>query len=127
MMKRRPNLRHTVVVQKRGPIGDFGSDFSGQQWDDIGEFPAAVIPLTGRELVNAEQVMGRVSHRVMMRHNQCTAGIVSNQYRLVMKDCTRCSQDRVLNIVYAINVEERNKWWELLCYEVVSGAAQLSA
>jgi SPP1 family predicted phage head-tail adaptor len=123
---RRPNLRHRVILQQRGDINDFSSDVSGQAWVNVGEFRANIMPLTGRELVNADQVMGRVSHKIMMRYNSCTSGIASNQYRLVTKDCSGCAADRVMNIAYAINVEERNQWWELLCYEVTSGAKQLS-
>jgi len=101
-------LRRRVTIQRSVRVDD---GYGGSQvvWEDVGKVWAAVEPLRGSERYAAQQVKNDLSHRVLMRYRPG----ITPQMRLVLND-------RVLNIEAAINVEERNRWLELLCREVVA-------
>lgn len=100
-------LRKRVTIQRLARTDD-GYGGSLEDWQDVATVWAAVEPLRGSERYEAQQVQSVLSHRVMMRYRPG----IKPQMRLVMKD-------RTLMIEAVINVEERNRWLELLCQEVV--------
>lgn len=100
-------MRKRVTIQRLERTDD-GYGGIVETWVDVATVWAAVEPLTGRERYEAQQVQSDLSHKVTMRYRP---GIMP-QMRLVLKD-------RPLDIVAVINVEERNRWLELLCREVV--------
>lgn len=105
-------LRNKVTIQRRDVLED---DFShgDAEWVDIVEAPADVQPLRGDELIRAQQVYGTTTHKVSMRCHS-SIGPVQTSWRLMF-------QGRILDIVYALNMNERNRWQELMCREAVSG------
>ncbi|QNN24338.1 phage head closure protein [Planctomycetales bacterium ZRK34] len=67
---------------------------------------AQVQPLSGRERFYAQQVSAEITHRVTMRYRSD----VDSSWRLVFKN-------RTLNIDSVINIDEANRWLELVCKE----------
>lgn len=103
-------LRKRVEIQE--PVGT-SRDVAGakkgkdrQAWTTRARVWAAVEPLSGRELFNAQQAQPLVSHRVRLRY---VAGVKS---KMRVKH-----EGRHLNIETVIDPEERHRELELLCTE----------
>lgn len=60
-------LRHRITLQSR-PAGkdEFGQPLEG--WQDIVTVWASVEPISGRELLAAQQVQGEITHRIRCRY-----------------------------------------------------------
>jgi len=100
-------LRHRVTIQELVRADD-GYGGIIETWQDVATVWAAVEPLRGSERYRAQQVQAELSHKVTMRYR---AG-VKPQMRLL-------HNGRVLNIEAVIDAEERHRWLELLCSEVI--------
>lgn len=100
-------LRHRVTIQELVRTDD-GYGGITETWQDVATVWAAVEPLRGNERYRAQQVQAELTHKVAMRYR---VG-VKPQMRLLYAG-------RVLEIEAVIDVEERHRWLELLCSEVV--------
>jgi len=101
-------LRHRVTIQQLVATDD-GYGGITETWQDVATVWAAVEPLRGTERYRAQQVQAELSHKVTIR------------YRPGIKPDMRLKYgDRILEIEAVIDVEERHRWLELLCSEVVS-------
>ena len=101
-------LRHRVTIQTRtlGAADSYGHQ--AKTWADAATVWASVKPLDGAELFRAQQVQPEVTHSVGMRHNANAT------------PKARISHDsRTLEILTAINTEDRDIELELLCKEAV--------
>lgn len=66
-------LRHRVTFQQRKTtVDEYGQPVEG--WDDIATVWASVEPISGRELLSAQQVQGELTHRIRCRY---FAGLVA--------------------------------------------------
>lgn len=81
-------------------------------WTKFATKWAAIEPLTGRELFQAQQVQSEVTHRVRMWHE---AGITTDMRLRI--DGTNPA--RYLNILHVMSPLERKQELELLCKEKV--------
>lgn len=106
--------RHRVTIQER--VEDVRNELGEviESWKDVRTVWAKVQPLRGRELFQAQQVQADVTHTVGFGY---FFGLHPKN-RCLMRACG-CGNDRVLNIAQVINVEERNREYELVCVEVV--------
>lgn len=68
-----------------------------------------VEPLSGRQLIAAQQLVTTVTHRVTTRYNPSLA--LHPRLRIKIGP-------RVLLISHVLNVDERSREWEMLCTEV---------
>jgi len=60
-------LRHRVTFQSRKTtVDEYGQPVEG--WDDIATVWASVEPISGRELLSAQQVQGELTHRIRCRY-----------------------------------------------------------
>lgn len=100
-------LRHRVTIEQRTQTFDANGSPT-DTWTAFATVWASVEPLSGRELLNAEQIQPVVSHRVRLRY---LSGVQPEMR--VLHD------SRALNIESVINKEERNIELELLCSEAV--------
>lgn len=100
-------LRHRVTIQQLVKADD-GYGGIVETWQDVATVWATVEPLRGSERYRAQQVQSELTHKVTMRYRPG----VKPQMRLLYGD-------RVLEIEAVIDVEERHRWLELLCSEVV--------
>lgn len=98
-------LRSLITIQVRAGGQDGFGEASGG-WGDVTQVWASVQPLSGRELLSAQQVRGEVSHRVRCRY---LAGITS-AHRILYGG-------RVFDIQAVMNPEEACVSLEILCRE----------
>ena len=61
-------MRHRVEVQQATETQDEYGEYA-RSWATIKTRWAAIEPLTGREMTDAQQVVATVSHRLRMRHD----------------------------------------------------------
>lgn len=101
-------LRHRVEFQERGETrGTQGS--IAESWTTLAFRYAKIVPLAGSELINAQQIVNTVTHRVELRYwVDLTAKL-----RIVFKG-------RVFGIENVINLDERNIEQHCFCTEEVA-------
>ena len=98
-------LRHRITIQARAAgMDDFGQE--SETWATVATVWASVEPLSGRELLSAQQIQSDTSHRVRMRYR---AGITTS-HRVLFNL-------RPFNIRSVINRQELGEMLELLCTE----------
>ena len=100
-------LRHQVVIQQRADT----QNPSGEpipSWTTFATANASIVPLQGRELEAAQQVMAAVSHRIDLRYMPGVLATMRVQYG-----------SRYFDIKAVINVNELNRNLQLLCTERV--------
>lgn len=102
-------LRHRIEVQAATEAEDVHGGHS-ETWIPADTIWGSIEPLKGEELLEAQAVDVRVTHRVRMRY-QPSGGLTAKKR---LKFGTR-----IFNIISVLNTEERN--WELtaLCVESV--------
>ena len=104
-------LRHRVHLQEPTETRDgYGGVTLG--WSTAATLWASVEPLRGRELLEAQRVGTRITHRVRLRER---AG-VNHSHRIALLDGTG-AVEKILNIDTIIRPEERGIELELLCIE----------
>lgn len=99
-------LRHRITLQAQSATQDA---FGGQAntWTDVATVWAEIITLEGRELLAAQAVHNESRYKIRMRG---ISGDVNPAWRVKFGS-------RHLNILNAMNVEERGIEWQLLCSE----------
>lgn len=103
-------LRHRITLQELVKTDD-GYGGIVETWQDVATVWAAIEPLKGTERYQAQQVQSELTHKVTIRYR---AGI-KPQMRILYGN-------RVFDIEAVIDVDERHRWLELLCSEVVASA-----
>lgn len=106
-------LRQRVTLQAATETAD-GYNQPIQTWSDVATFWAEVSPLTGNEAVNVKQIWATATHKVRLRYQGSSISFSPTRRFVLVKD------GRILNIVNANNVEERNRAYEILCQEYVT-------
>lgn len=100
-------LRHRIELHSAASA----RDSYGQPVETFTKYAdawASIVPMTGREQVQNEQVKGDLTHKVLIRYNAA----VNRTDRVIFGI-------RTLEIVYVINIEERGRYMELQCKELV--------
>ena len=96
------NKRITLQAPKSGR-DDFGQPLTG--WDDVVTVWASVEPISGRELLTAQQTLGEITHRIRTRF---TAATTANRILF---------GSRVFDIQSVINPREASASLEILAKE----------
>lgn len=98
-------LRHPIVIQTRATTVD---SYGGQEttWTNFASLFAAVEPLSGRELLNAQSFRSGVTTRIRSRY----VPDVNAAMRVVYGS-------RVFEIAAVLNVNERGREMHLICSE----------
>ncbi|MEZ5818328.1 MAG: phage head closure protein [Hyphomicrobiaceae bacterium] len=98
-------LRHRVVLEAPDRTDDGGGG-GVVTWLPVSEVWASVVPTSGTETVVAEQIAGRVTHEVLVRHR---GGIVpAMRFRF---------GSRIFEILAVLDVGERRRVLRCLCRE----------
>ena len=99
-------LRHRIAIQSSTPTqGEYGE--VSLVWATDATVWASIEPLSGREMVSAQQQHAETTHRIRLRY---TTNVTAE---------SRISFDsRTFEIVSLINRKEMNWMLELLCKEV---------
>ena len=100
-------LRHYVNLQSSEDVpNEFGE--IEKNWTAFASVWASIDPLSGRELLQYQQMNAELSHKIVIRYNSS----VNTRCRLVFGQ-------RIFDINVVKNLEERNIEQELLCKEAV--------
>ncbi len=105
------DLRHEVTIQAENPSTDAGGGQT-DPWANptkVATVRACIEPLKGFERLRAMQLEDSISHKITMRWR---SGVTA-KHRIKYGS-------RLFNIRAVINVEERNKWLEILADEGVA-------
>ena len=103
-------LRRNLAYQQKTQVRDsFGQP--QDTWATVAQFWSAIRNPTGREALNAQQMKAELSHVITTRFSPSTPILPTG--RFVTAD------NRVFNIAYVLNVDERNRQIDVGCTEVV--------
>jgi SPP1 family predicted phage head-tail adaptor len=108
------NLRHRITLQSLGERTDDGMGGGSILPVDEATLNAAIEPLSGNELLEAEQLEAQLTHRIRTRF---IPG-VKPHWRVRYID--KHAGERVFDIDSVIDPEERHRELELMCTELVS-------
>jgi len=109
------DLRQTIVIQAESAAADGGGGF-GNPWASpttVATLRACVEPLRGFERLRAMQLESPVTHRITTRYK---AGLKPEHRIKFVKD----GATRYFNIRSIVNIEERNRWIEIMAEEGVA-------
>lgn len=101
--KLRHRIKITTPTESRGDTGEIT-----YTWSTLATVWASVEPISGRELIQADQMQAEATVRIRLRY----IPNLTTQCRIVHKG-------RTLEIVSAQNITDRNAEFELLCREAV--------
>lgn len=99
-------LRHRIAFQERTETKGVQGGIT-PSWTTVAFRWAEIKPLTGKELVNAQQIESTISHMVRFRY----LPLLTTKLRILFKQ-------RAFGIERTRNVEERNIEHVCLCTEV---------
>lgn len=101
------DLRHRVTLERksRGASDDAGG-YVSETWAPVATVWAKLDPKSGRESVDADQVVHRVSHVVTMRARDGVTAAMRLRFG-----------SRILAILEMREIHERGRWLELVCEE----------
>lgn len=104
------DLRHRVTFQSRSVATD---SFGAQStiWTDVTTVWADIAPLSGRELLAAQQINVEISHSITIRFQQQFSGPKAVAAMRIIY----C--DRIFNIHASIDPDERRRSIVLTCSE----------
>lgn len=106
-------LRHKIELQSYTT----SPDAAGQPIKTYSTYATAwawIRPMSGRELMNAQQPVGEITHKVTIRYNSS----LDESHRIKYYDYKKETY-RYFDINYIGNFDERNIYQELMCKEKV--------
>lgn len=104
-------LRHRLLFQEATETKR-SSGQATKAWADVGRRWGAVEPLTGKELLTAEQVAARVSHKITIRNRPPSPAVPAARLRILFGT-------RVFNVESSLNWMERGIESNLFATEAV--------
>ena len=116
---------HKATFEKRlPPLDNFGSEEEG--WEHVCDEWVSLEPLSGRELLEAQQVQAQARHKIRLTHSP-TAATITTDYRLKIRKPVVVDEDepesdvnyRVFHIENIVNVREANRELEMMVVEKV--------
>jgi len=98
-------LRHRLTLEQSSLTPDGGGGVT-ESWVQVAQFWGKIIPLSGRESVEAARIAGRYRYEITIRHR---AGVEPEmRFRL---------GTRIFHILSVEDVGERGLWLRALCEE----------
>ena len=101
------DLKHYITIQQKTLVPDGLGGFT-ETWTTFQSVYAAIWPMRASERVNMMQVEMNVTHRIRIRYLQ-----------KINSDMRISYGNRIFKIEGIANRDERNKYLEILCSEVV--------
>lgn len=99
------DLRKQVTIQVESPTTDNAGGYA-LAWTNLATLWAEIVPVSGQKIYAAEHLEGHITHQITMRY-----------YAGVTTDMRLLYNSRVFNIRLVRNLEEENRWTELLVEE----------
>lgn len=104
----RGKFRSLITIQE--PVAERdGYNDRDPSWVDVAQAWAWVRQLRGGQLLEAGQIEARYTHRVVLLWTRSCE--LTSRHRLIL-------QGRILEISSVTNVEERNRYWDVMAIEV---------
>ena len=105
-------MKQSVTWQQPGAASVFDQR---PTWNTVGTYRCQVRDLDGRELVNARQIKATITTQIIMRNPQPFTGFcpVKANDRFLFE-----SSGRVLNVDYALRIDEGNAFIKILATEL---------
>lgn len=116
---------HKAIFERFGEPGD---DWTGEHggWAELFTEFIALRPLSGRELIETQQLQAQVSHRAFLDWSETTSQLhPKDRFKIerpTVVDAENPASDanyRIFNIQSVINVAERSREIELVCFEAM--------
>ena len=107
------HLRKEVVIQSKTETKDALGGIT-EAWSDLRTVWAEVEPLTGSEVLSADQIKAHVTHRIRMRHDP----LLTTTGRVLLAEG---GSTRTFHIVPPLNVDERGARMTVVAAELVAG------
>lgn len=99
-------LRHKITIESKSNAQDaYGALV--ETWSTYATAWASIEPLTGREYFEQGKVSSEVTTRIRIRHISGVTNLMRVKFGT-----------RIFTIVTVINIDERNKEYELMCKEI---------
>jgi SPP1 family predicted phage head-tail adaptor len=109
------DLRRRIQVQSRQTTIDTYGQQSTTWASVLSDLPAAIDPMSGRELLAAQSINAEITHKITVRYHLLLADPIKVAgYRVVY---TNGGVTRYFNVASCINVEERNREINLMATE----------
>jgi SPP1 family predicted phage head-tail adaptor len=106
-------LRHEIELQSYTTTDDdFGQPI--KTWSTYATVWAWIRPMSGREVMNAQQPVGEITHKVTVRYNKT----LTPAHRIKFYDYERAAY-RYFDINFLGNYDEKNVFMEMMCKEKV--------
>ena len=96
---------HLVDIQELQDSTDY--DNENAIWNTVAQTFAEIIPLRGKELVDAQQVHAEITHKIK----------ISWQADIRAEHRLRWESRNFYPLAPPINKKEKNRWLELMCVE----------
>ena len=103
-------MRHQLKLQVEAQTADGGGGYA-LAWTTAATVWGSVKPVGGREHIQTDQLADVVSHRIIIRY--CTDITFTGKYRILWGT-------RAFNVKRVVNIDERNKYFELFAEEGVA-------
>ncbi len=100
-------MRHRIMI-KTPTEAQSGTGHITKTWVTLATVWASIKPISGRELLQADQAIAESTVRIRFRY-----------IRGLTTECNVIHRGRTLEINRIINVDELNKEFEILCSEAV--------
>ena len=114
-------LRRRLLFQRRGTERDIYSQPKDVWIDVLANVPAAITPLAGRELVQAQALNAEVTHAITVRYHRTFADpIAAANMRAVYRPTGDVT--RYFNLHGLLNVDERNRQIDIAATEGLNQA-----
>lgn len=104
-------MRHRITIQTMTESKDDETGKITKTWTDGDDVWAQIIPLSGRELFEAQKIKSNVTHRIKLRYFSDDGLNHTNRFKY---------NDRIFHIHSVINKNEKQWEWETLCVEEIS-------
>lgn len=101
-------LKHTVAIQRKGTATKSATGEEVFTWQPVATVRAWVRDTVGREFLRGEAQIADVTTAVTMRYRTGITPAMRVVYGA-----------RVLDVKYALDLDGRKRWLDLLCREVV--------
>jgi SPP1 family predicted phage head-tail adaptor len=100
-------MRHRITIEKktRGTSDNAGG-YVSETWSTVATVWAKLDPKSSREIIDADQVVHRVSHVIMMRARDDVTAAMRVDF-----------QGRKMAILSVRTILENGRWIEMLCEE----------
>lgn len=106
-------LRHLIEIQ-RPQVARGSFQAASGAWEKVTEIRCELVPLSGRELIAAQQFVTEVSHEINIRWHP----LLADRKAVAAMRCV--CEGRIFNLQGVIDPDERRRWLTLFAVEALN-------